>query len=240
MGDDVHFLAFSAPWFKESLAGRARIGIPFNYNFFAATDIDHRYAELLGEKMRISEQNWIQSDAGKSLVQSLLLSDDAKKYGICLFMQLRCSYWPIIEAVLPVLCGAIMCLVYEFTHLIFQGLIGKKANLVLIPCLVASGYSLNLTIGSFIHNFIVRVSEKDIMADIYAHFKTGAPEYYEKLIQRNKAMRALVDNGKRYYNARGEAISWRDKESRSLEARLEKAKKRLEKIEHVKKPGETV
>lgn len=234
LSDGLRFLIYGSPWFREALYGKTRIGIPLNYNFVSISDIDTDSLGRLSEILKTQKTTWPQSEAGKNFLQSLILSDDAKKYAFSINVHLTTSIYPLYSYFFPTFIAGLGCLVFNYTYKPLLEMMGPRVYLAYPLVLVAACGFLTKILEFIIYSFVVKVCEKDVMADVYSTFKKGAPEYYEKLIQRNKAMRALMEDGKKYYNSMGEAVGWSDLESYNLEKRLKKAKERLEKIENAK------
>ncbi|XP_014213510.1 transmembrane protein 177 [Copidosoma floridanum] len=143
----------------------------------------------------------------ENLVESLVLSEKAKKYGIArevLMSQWNLPLYRVLESPTIITCSIIISDVMQKRYQIFQK-----------PLIVAVFAYFGLGLMSFATWFQIRDAlnnyfEKSVdeqLAKLGRDYVEGGKEFYEKLLKRNVAVRKLLGpHGKKRYNQLGDEI----------------------------------
>lgn len=185
----------------------AIIGIPLHFSYQSVDDIDKDKITLGGKKIK-----W-DSPAGQQLADSLILSEKARQfaiarelfylhthhihvYGLLLFGCGIAAYWT----------GAAINAMYRLTHrtpvsaraAVFGFIAGAWAT---VYCLASDSYS----------SYRDRKADRKVAA-LHFDYADGGVEFYNKLLQRNQALRSLMGRteGRKKYTAYGNNVYfWR-------------------------------
>lgn len=180
----------SEPTIRGSTATRqgSLVGVPYRFSYQTIDDIDPGKVTLLGEK----EVDWKSDDAEK-LLNSLVLTDSAKKYALARELHFLNSNYVHVNALAGIIFGytGLWCvyktnrsnmLHYDKTKL------GFRVGMYLII-----GYSMVLLYREFLRSYNKTLH---LRSDMHAvtmgkDYALGGIEYYDKLIKQNKALRRL-------------------------------------------------
>ncbi|XP_074595920.1 uncharacterized protein LOC141851044 [Brevipalpus obovatus] len=232
--DQIDFVNLSAPWFNTLITGNSRIGIPFYYEIFDSNDVTEEFLEKVSQKLPLKEDKkeaWYQTEEGKMLIESLKLKNEAKMYGIAQNIHIQATNHPLFsKALLP--CLILLALkLHDFTHSQVGTILGPQGQVIYVITIAIITLSFVYISQALSLSDAIRNSDHDIFSSRYTDFKTAAIEYYEKWIQRNKALRVLIRRGNRAYSVRGDPQAWSKAVSESLEVRLNWTKRNLEKLD---------
>ncbi|XP_053688140.1 transmembrane protein 177 [Sabethes cyaneus] len=171
------------------------VGIPANFEYTSAADIEKQDVVLQGRKI-----NW-SSEGGKLLEECLVLSEDEQVFAIAREMLTLNSQKRLIQSIIP-------ATVWYFTYNL-ASLVNSRNNLYVRPfslrCLL---YIICGTFGFGVYSFATDITE--------VHYETSADRklaalgpdmvnagagFYDKVLKKNIAMRKLT--GDDYYTAGG-------------------------------------
>ncbi|KAI4496373.1 hypothetical protein M0804_000183 [Polistes exclamans] len=190
------FQPFHAGTLNKTFGGI--IGIPINFLY-------KEPADAAVEKLIINnkEFNKMRREAD-NLYDSLIISKDAKKYVIAREIS------KIIDNGVYVSGGGLSCIIFIMTS-IYSNLVHKfnmyekKASYrrTLYVVFILIGFVLWLVFKDVAHNRIENNIDEKI-AKLGLNYINGGKEYYEKELQKNIALRSLMEeDGKKQYNADG-------------------------------------
>lgn len=243
--DRLDFVNLGAPWFNTTVTGNSRIGIPFYYELFDSDEVTDEFLEKISQRLSFKgdqKETWYQTEEGKSLIESLKLSNEAKMYGIAQNIHIQATNHPLFANGLLPSVIVLALKAHDFTHSPVGAVLGPQGQFLNMITIAIVALSIVYIIKAFTLSDAIRNSDHDIFSSRYTEFKKGALEYYEKWIQRNKALRVLTKRGKRMYSVRGDPQTWSGVISESLEVRLNWAKRNLEKLAEskIEKPVEEI
>ncbi|XP_069194983.1 transmembrane protein 177 isoform X2 [Procambarus clarkii] len=173
------------------------LGIPINFSF-SSDNFDRQGIAVNNEPVPWS------TAAGESLKQSIILSKDAKKFGIAREITSLSTVQPFVNGAFT---AAIVGMVYTMSSTV-----NANFNLYARPrSLRMVWYVLVYSFGGILWALCKDVStvgyEGDVdkaVADISNTYAAGGLEFYEKVLQRNVALRSLMGvNGEAIYTAYG-------------------------------------
>ncbi|KAK4305697.1 hypothetical protein Pmani_022423 [Petrolisthes manimaculis] len=183
---------------KEKEKTKAIIGIPQSFAFTSEHDFDTR-----GILINQQQVPW-STPAGQSLKQSLVLSPEAKKFAICREMMSVNTNEPFI---LGTLAATNMLMMY----LLASG-VNRTQNFYVRPrSLRLTWYALVGSFGAAMWTLIKdsttlnhENSADQQAASVSPSYTQGGLEFYEKILQRNIALRELMGKeGENMYTAFG-------------------------------------
>ena len=174
----------------STLLGKAAIGIPFNFSYQKVEDIDPNDITLIGNQ----STNWTKA-AAQRLLNSLVLSNDAKRYA--LLREIYSVQSPLILMKAVILPAVLVFAVAVGEICARKGFRTQKLNkLWKLYALYASVY-LVAAFKYFLICDLLQVShdqrlEVRVIQDGDLKIIGGGVEYWEKLLQRNLAFRQLL------------------------------------------------
>lgn len=148
------------------------------------------------------------SEDGRSLLDSLHLSENAQAFILAKETALTDNYYQAIRAALIPIFTIVyygVCLHLHNTLKLLEKPIGISVITHSIAGLLV--FLLFLFVKDAIYVKYDFVAHERVYA-LGAYYMQGAIEYYRKKIQRNKALRNLIDNGKFWYRENGEEINF--------------------------------
>ncbi|KAK7072876.1 hypothetical protein SK128_018166 [Halocaridina rubra] len=180
------------------LSRKCVLGLPISFKYSNFEDFD-----VTGIVVNNEPVPW-SSPEGKSLQQSLILSDDAKKFAIARELVHIDSSEPILKGVFT---SSVMCMCYIFASTVNKRLnfYARPRNLrlcfyTLVSCF---GYAF-WALGNDLTCVSNEASADETVANISETYARGGLEFYEKILQRNIALRSLIkDRGEALYTAFG-------------------------------------
>ena len=137
-------------------------------------------------------------------LESVILSEDAKKFLIAreIFRGIHCRH--LYEAVIPVVVLGVSAPV------LFGIKIGVTRSKILLKGFVALlSISTLLMVYFLVGDFWRRRTEKllDVSAvQLGINYAQGGVEFYDKALQRHVSLRELMPDGKKLYNLKGESF----------------------------------
>jgi hypothetical protein len=180
------------------------IGIPVNYSFEDKFIIDIEDIRIGYNQERLN----IYDPAANSLIDSLFLSDKAKKYGIAreiLMCNTNLLVYRCIETPIMITATAMLA---EFIRLKLAKTIVRSFTLksILFTIIGLLGYSLWFQFRDIL-NIYYEKSVDNQLANLSLDYVEGGKEFYEKHLQRNVALRSLLGiQGAKEYNQDGDEI----------------------------------
>ncbi|KAL5007678.1 hypothetical protein ScPMuIL_016484 [Solemya velum] len=186
----------------------AIIGVPVSFNYKTTSDVDRMHLKLNNEGIE-----W-ESDAGHKLLESVVLSENARKFALCRELHYSHSQHVHIKSGIV----SLSALVAYFPGFLFNRMYKLRERTNLLFRL--SMYSVCAGIGMlFCVSVIDRYNwHRDKRADRKAaetskELCEGGAEFYSKLLQRNVAIRELMGSaGAKVYTPYGNEIHsiWRN------------------------------
>ncbi|XP_025195431.1 transmembrane protein 177-like [Melanaphis sacchari] len=180
------------------------IGIPSIYNLNSADDVSIlNAADLNLQKQHIKLLN-DNSEFGQQFVKSLILSEPAKKYSIAREVMLTDNQRILIKSILP---SVVLMPIYAFGNFIYYRLPPNPVRVRTLALFLVSniGVIVWVLIRTATENFYQKKADEKL-CDISEEYIKGGIEYYEKLIQRNLALRNILPNGENIYSKEGDHI----------------------------------
>ena len=206
---DVFVLTMTEPFAWGDLSRLGLVGFPQFYYFQELEDVPlakMRFGTVhdSGSNTALT-QTQLESEAAKSFCTSMILSDDAKKFSIAREIE-RLKFQPFIVHGSMSFC--FILLTYNVSRIINRKLeLFKKppmvrgiAYLSILPSMI-----LAYVIGkdAFNRNIDTELDKRASM--IGSNYAAGGVEYYEKVMQRNRALRELEgERGQQKYTGKGE------------------------------------
>jgi len=204
------------------------IGLPSNFYYQTVGDVG-RNSILVGQEM----VDW-NSSAGKELQNALVLSDKAKAFVIAREFFRAKSFTVHVDTLLQLCC--LVFAYYSGAWLNYNMLLTMRlkpwARFIVFSTIGVAGLSLYIMISDASHcwydNRVDEAAAK--LRKIYAE---GGVEYYEKVLQRNCALRRLLGlKGAKQFTRYGNVVSlWRNR-SVQLTSRHDNLVKYLAEYEH--------
>lgn len=134
-------------------------------------------------------------------MESLILSESAKKYSIARELVLTDNYRIFLKSIsFSVICVPMYALGYTIINSLPAKPINIRALAFFLLCNV--GLFVCLLAHSAIENYY-QYNADEIVCNISSEYIHGGIEYYEKLIQRNLALRNIIPDGKNIYTEQG-------------------------------------
>ncbi|XP_076264958.1 transmembrane protein 177 [Rhynchophorus ferrugineus] len=174
------------------------VGLPHHYVYDKIDLFDRSKIKVNGESVV-----W-ESDAGKELLNSLILSENAQKFAIARTIKHQQSPKLIIDTIL----GTASCL---FTYSLSR-LLNVRYNLYqkagqyrfIMYTLVGSIFTLNYFLLKDATQLYYDQQIDKELKDMHSIFAEGGKEYYTKILQRNIALRQLMGKeGEQIYTVTG-------------------------------------
>lgn len=202
---DIRFFLVSGdePFHWGSLESDAPsiIGLPWNFVYNKIADIEISDIRVFGDQTANWDSRW-----GKKLLESLVLTDDEKKFAIGREIYMLDSYRRVISPAILFVCVSLGLMVKAFVNqhpscaryspLMKKGIKGATALFTII----------NFVALRDMMSMHYEMSADQRAADLDTEYYDGAMSYYTKLLQRGKAYRALMgeDEGPKYFTAEGD------------------------------------
>jgi len=218
------------PFHKGSVQLRtgSLIGLPVTFSYKTADDVDKSSFSVRQEKV-----DW-SSSRGEELQNALVLSDKAKAFAIAreiFYVKSFAVHWDTslqtLSAMLAYLSGSFL----NF-RLMLTLRLKLWARFTVFSAVAVAWFAFYLTVDDAIHCWYDnRVDESAAkLRKIYAE---GGVEFYEKMLQRNCAMRSLMGSrGPQFYTYYGNLVSvWRNR-SVQLTSRRDNLVKYLAEYDH--------
>ncbi|XP_057320342.1 transmembrane protein 177 [Microplitis mediator] len=200
------FMVFGyEPWHAGSLRSRfgAMIGIPTNFVYDNVSSIDKDAIVVNNEPVE-----WFRPDA-KQLLESLVLSDDAKKYAIGREIIMTDNKFIYTEAIAVTgIAAAYYASTFKANEIL--GLLKKPRSLRFFVYSVIGAFYWGL--WAMQRDVLTRhfeyVSDKKL-SELNENYVKGGLEFYSKTLQRNMALRSLLgDKGNKVYTLKGNESSF--------------------------------
>lgn len=180
------------------LPSGALVGVPTNFEYEVKEDIDA--STLL---IRSKHIDWSKPD-GQSLLSSLTLSEDARKFAIGREI-VRCqTAEPIINALAPPICVGAAYVIGQRVNVVLNGFarpLSFRISLYALAGLFTLGNWIFVKDATTVHYDAVCDAE---MSKLGKEYVRGGQEFYDKLLRRNVALRNLLGReGTKLYSAIG-------------------------------------
>lgn len=146
------------------------------------------------------------SKTGQMFMQSLILSDSAKKYSIARELVLTDTFRVLLKSISYSLSLLPMC---ALGTVVLSSLPAKPAKFRAFAFFVLCnvGIVVCLLIRVALENYYQNDADSKV-ASISKEYIYGGIEYYEKLIQRNLALRNIVPDGESMYSEKGDQLAF--------------------------------
>jgi len=146
------------------------------------------------------------SESGQQFIESLILSEPAKKYSIAREIFLTDNMRIFIKSIS---FSVILLPMYILGNTLLKALPAKKLKMKALTffLLCNVGVFIWLLTRVVVENFFQNEADK-IVANINEDYTRGGIEYYQKLIQRNLALRNILPNGKNMYSEQGNKLAF--------------------------------
>lgn len=184
----------------------AYIGLPYNFSYTDPSQLKVEQIRLLGQ---YRTKRSINAPVIKHLFQSLILSEDAKKFAIAHQLNFLTSSYIFVKSAnifLSILGSFLLAPVVN--RRLGYSTLQKRLPRVFggLACFLA----VTVFAGSIIDELLdelydIRALRRTLKIAPTANYQTGAVEYYSKLINRNKALYELLgDHASQYYTEDGQ------------------------------------
>ncbi|XP_053202186.1 transmembrane protein 177-like [Panonychus citri] len=212
-----------------NLTNGAKIGIPYTYIYDKVEDVDPKVVESLIGVDKLTQGDWHSTKNGQNLINSLVLSKEAKKFAIARGIMIADSEMVMYKDVLHFagIFGAFAT--YNYLEPRAIGVIGKVPTIIGLGTLLVVGFiSVAVILSDYIDQICAQSCDSRAIENPKETYANGAIEYYEKLIERNKSLRGLLINGPEKFDSDGNPIPWYQINFSSLQESLDKCKKLID------------
>ena len=208
--------------------GGTLIGLPANFRFRNAEEASADRAKLLVGGAGL---DW-SKDTSQRFLKSLVLSDSAKRFAIARQVKFA-DTWHVLNR--PLMLSTTAILAYAVGHLA-NGLYGLRTRVptrvraVMYTGIGACALVFYTLVNDSYNCYLENASDRQA-AELGKDYAQGGVEFYQKTLERNRALRELVPRGDKYYTAFGNRVAtWRQREV-PLMQRLEHCRRQLAKYE---------
>lgn len=202
--DMVHF--FPVPLLDPFFAGSteashgAILGLPVTFSYARKEDVQTRSLLLRGTR----EPAW-ETREGEALKKALVLSDRAQRFAIARDLYWASTYYVQIQTAAlsfaVVNCYFMGRLINDRFRLL--GRVPRSLRVGLYGVIVAINATVYLCFKDATSQFWDRKADEKAAA-LGRDYVEGGIEFYEKALQRNRALRELLgDEGRKYYTSKG-------------------------------------
>ncbi|XP_026752164.1 transmembrane protein 177 [Galleria mellonella] len=174
------------------------VGIPVNFSYKSLNDLENHDIQV-----NLKKVDW-SSPAGKKLADALILSDKVKEFAICREILMTQNKKVFYESAYPFTCVFFMYNMSQF--------INRRYNLYAAPTIIrATLYSILGVFGLGSYFLMKDVTEvyyetevDKKLCDLGPEFIENGVIFYDKLLQRNQALRELMGKeGEKKYSKLG-------------------------------------
>lgn len=185
----------------------AYIGLPFYLRFTSEKELleycksNLSVIEIFGEKVQI---DW-DSPVGAELLETLLLTNDAKRYLIMRDMLANDGYNAYASKAIS--WSTWTAFTSIFTYWIHQkaGITNGSALSFAIAYLIFLGFAIYAYDEWFLlYRFLADTHADSIASRISPDYSSGGKEYYWKLLKRYRLLREIIPNGREYITPVGD------------------------------------
>lgn len=187
-------------WHEGSLRTRqgSIIGLPVNFTYHNIESIDKNQIIMNNEPV-----DWSRDDA-KKLLESFLLSDDGKKYAIAREILMTDNYNIIIQSIASaLLTGGVYVLSAHLNDSL--SLFDKPRTIRVFMYLVIASFAWG--VWAMQKDILTRKYESSVdekISQLGVKYVSGAIEFYDKMLQRNIALRTLLGTqGEKTFTCKG-------------------------------------
>ncbi|CAK9799412.1 Transmembrane protein 177 [Anthophora quadrimaculata] len=180
----------------------AIIGIPANFQYQNINNINDQTITIQNVLI-----DW-DTNAGKQFQHSLILSENAQKFALAQRVLIVKQFDVFYQSIAMLVDSCLGITAYEIIHAIFKLDKQRKINRFFYMIIIAFGTTFCwLLTKDAIQNYReLQVNEE--LAKLGPQYIQGGAEYYEKLSERNKALRILLGNkGKQLFTHNGNESS---------------------------------
>ena len=189
------------------LPNGAYIGVPIYFNFTDVSQLNAGDIRLLGQYRTKRTTN---APVIKRLFDSMILSEQAKQYALAHQLNFLSSSYVLVKSANIFLCtlGS-----FVLANVLNQklGFVASKKRLPRILCGLMCFLSITVITGAVLDQLLdewydIRALRQTLkLAKAKPEYQIGAIEYYQKLIERNKAMYEMLgDHASHYFTEDGQ------------------------------------
>ncbi|XP_033314089.1 transmembrane protein 177 [Bombus bifarius] len=202
------------------------VGIPVNFEY---NDISHinngnisiQYAPLQWDAEAIEEFH-----------KSLVLSENAQKFAIAQQILKVATFDPIIKGI-NILADAVIGMgAYELLHSKLKVTKQQRGKNALCMSIAAIGTLIFTSLTNNALDYYRETEVNEIISKFGDKYIQGGVEYYEKLSQKNRALRILLGSKGRYmYTPVGNQITWFTQKSIPISEQIDYFKQKMQNIQ---------
>ncbi|KAK0098246.1 hypothetical protein PV326_010145 [Microctonus aethiopoides] len=187
-------------WHEGSLRTKygSIIGLPVNFTYHDIESIDKNQIIINNEPLNLSR------DDAKKFLESFLLSDDGKKYAIAHEILMTDNYNIVIQSVVSaLLTGGVYVLSAHLNESL--SMFDKPRTIRVVMYLVIASFFWG--VWAMQKDILTRRYESSVdekISQLGPKYVKGAVEFYDKMLQRNIALRTLLGTqGEKAYTCKG-------------------------------------
>nr|XP_033335004.1 transmembrane protein 177 [Megalopta genalis] len=181
---------FSAGYYS-TIFGRGVIGIPMNYEYESIKDVDKQMLFIQDKPL-----DWNKKESHVFL-ESIILSENAQKYAMAREMMKILTRDIRYETMTHAGIGALAILLFESMLYFVKVFRERRAYQVLMALFTYSGAFFTWTIIKIENNCNRDIKIDEYLLSLGSNYVKGANEFYNKLYERNKAVKLIRgDNSK--------------------------------------------
>lgn len=145
-----------------------------------------------------------ESESGQKFMESLILSEPAKKFSIARELILTDNFRVFIKSILfPMTLFPMYAIGSYIINLLPANPIPIRVLAFFLLCNV--GVFIWLLVRTVTEN-LYQIDADEIVGNINEEYARGGIEFYEKLIQRNLALRSIIPGGETIYSEKGDQL----------------------------------
>lgn len=179
------------------------LGLPHHFNYQTIDDVNLKELQIVGQ-MADNFANTSKSDALRQLKEALYLSDKAKRFAITREIHLSNNFKVVFEAM--IIAVSMLFGVGLGSHFIVTRNIRRNLLVSFVIRLLSAAFGLCLWfISRQMCYYSLNCSADECAVNQGTDYYEGALEYYEKQMQKNAALYALLgESGRKKFTEDGE------------------------------------
>ncbi|XP_003398945.1 transmembrane protein 177 [Bombus terrestris] len=202
------------------------VGIPVNFEYNDISHINNGNISIQSASLQ-----W-DAEAIEEFYKSLVLSENAQKFAIAQQILKVTNFDPIVKG-LSVFADAILGLgAYELLRSKLKVTKQQRGKNVLCMSIAAIGAFIFTLLTNNDLNYYRETEVNKIMSQIDDKYIQGGVEYYEKLLQRNRALRVLLGSKGTYmYTPVGNQTTWFIQKQIPISEQIDYFKQKMQNIQ---------